>query len=155
MESETAQGSNDQEAPGVTRAKRRFTSEFMPRFSDFDMQGILSSRCYLDFLAEARIDQMARCYKLPLDHYARQNQSWVFSAFSIAFINPVLFGVKLLVDTEVTSIVRAAASVDFAFRHATKDKIFARGAATYHLIDLGTKRPIDVPARDVEVFLPG
>jgi acyl-CoA thioester hydrolase/thioesterase-3 len=133
--------------------KRRFTSEFTPRFSDFDMQGIMSSRCYLDFLVEARIDQMARCYELPLGHYAAKNQSWVFSAVSMSFVSPVHFGTKILVETEVTRIDGAAAIVDFAFRHPAKDKVFALGCATYHLIDLATKRPVDVPARDAEVFV--
>ena len=133
--------------------KRRFASEFTPRFSDFDMQGIMSSRCYLDFLVEARIDQMARCYELPLTHYAEKNQSWVFSAVTLTFVSPVYFGTKLLVETEVTKIEGAAAPVDFAFRHPAKDKVFAKGCATYHLIDLGTKRPVDVPAKDVDVFL--
>ena len=32
--------------------KKRFYSEFTPRFSDFDLQGIMNSRCYLDLLAE-------------------------------------------------------------------------------------------------------
>jgi len=52
--------------------RRRFASEFTPRFSDFDMQGIMSSRSYLDFLVEARIDQMARCYEIPLERYAER-----------------------------------------------------------------------------------
>jgi hypothetical protein len=47
----------------------------------------------------------------------------------------------------------AAATVDFAFRHATKDKVFANGCATYHLVDLETKRPIDVSPGDVDAFL--
>ncbi|HXU03963.1 MAG TPA: acyl-CoA thioesterase [Polyangia bacterium] len=135
------------------KTKRRFASEFTPRFSDFDMQGIMSSRCYLDYLVEARIDQMARCYELPLAHYAERNQTWVFSAVALDFLSPVLFGAKIVVETEVTKIEGAAATVDFAFRHPTKDRVFARGCATYHLIDLATKRPIDVPAKDVEVFL--
>jgi len=57
---------------GGTDMRRRFASEFTPRFSDFDMQGIMSSRSYLDFLVEARIDQMARCYEIPLERYAER-----------------------------------------------------------------------------------
>jgi len=133
--------------------KRRFTSEIMPRFSDFDMQGIMSSRCYLDFLVEARIDQMARCYELPFTHYAEKNQTWVFSGVNLNFVSPVLFGTKIVVETEVTKIEGAAATVDFVFRHAAKDKIFAKGFATYHLVDIATKRPVAVPAKEVDVFL--
>ena len=133
--------------------KRRFTSELTPRFSDFDMQGIMSSRSYLDFLTEARIDQMGRCYELPIDTYTKRNQSWVFSAVSLSFISPVVFGMKVLVDTEVVAMEGATATVDFAFRHSTKDKIFAKGRATYHLIDLATKRPVDILEEDIEAFL--
>jgi acyl-CoA thioester hydrolase/thioesterase-3 len=133
--------------------RRRFASEFTPRFSDFDMQGIMSSRCYLDFLVEARIDQMVRCYEIPLDHYTAKNQTWVFSAVTLTFLRPVVYGTKILVETEVTSIEGAAATVAFAFRQAGKDKVFAEGSATYHLIDLATRRPVDVPAKEVEAFL--
>jgi acyl-CoA thioesterase FadM len=133
--------------------KRRFATAFTPRFSDFDLQGIMSSRCYLDLLVEARIDQMVRCYEIPLDRYTEKNQTWVFSAVTLTFLSPVFYGTKLLVETEVTNIEGAAATVDFAFRHATKDKVFATGTATYHLIDLATRRPIPVPKEDVEVFL--
>jgi acyl-CoA thioester hydrolase/thioesterase-3 len=133
--------------------KRRFTSEFTPRFSDFDMQGIMSSRSYLDFLVEARIDQMSRCYEVPIDSYTKKNQTWVFSAITLSFISPVVFGTKLLVDTEVVAMEGASATVDVSFRHATKDKIFATGRATYHLVDLGTKRPVEIPKEDVDVFL--
>jgi acyl-CoA thioester hydrolase/thioesterase-3 len=132
---------------------RRFASEFTPRFSDFDMQGIMSSRCFLDFLVEARIDQMVRCYEIPLDHYTEKNQTWVFSAVTLTFLRPVLYGTTILVETEVTSIEGAAATVDFVFRHAGKDKVFAQGSATYHLIDLATRRPVDVPSKDADVFL--
>jgi acyl-CoA thioesterase FadM len=125
----------------------------MPRFSDFDMQGIMSSRCYLDLLVEARLDQMVRCYEIPLERYAERNQTWVFSAVTLTFVSPVLYGTKILVETEVTNIEGAAATVDFAFRHASKDKVFAKGTATYHLIDLATKRPVAVPREDADVFL--
>jgi acyl-CoA thioester hydrolase/thioesterase-3 len=135
--------------------RRRFASEFTPRFSDFDMQGIMSSRCYLDFLVEARIDQMVRCYEIPLARYAEKNQTWVFSAVTLSFVSPIFFGTKIRVETEVTAIEGAAATVDFSFRHAAKDKLFARGCAIYHLIDLGTKRPVDVPAKDADAFLSG
>ena len=133
--------------------RRRFTSEFTPRFSDFDMQGIMSSRCYLDFLVEARIDQMVRCYEIPLDHYTAKSQTWVFSAVTLTFLRPVHYGTKILVETEVTSIDGAAATVDFAFRQAGRDKVVAQGSATYHLIDLATRRPVDVPAKEAAVFL--
>ena len=133
--------------------RRRFASEFTPRFSDFDMQGIMSSRSYLDFLVEARIDQMARCYEIPLERYAEKGQTWVFSAVTLSFVSPVRFGTKIVVETEVVNIEGAAALVDFAFRHPTKDKVFALGCATYHLVDLEPKRPVDVSARDVDAYL--
>jgi acyl-CoA thioesterase FadM len=133
--------------------RRRFTSEFTPRFSDFDMQGIMSSRCYLDLLVEARLDQMVRCYEIPLDHYTAKNQTWVFSAVTLSFLSPVVYGTKLLVETEVTNIEGAAATVDVVFRHASKDKVFAKGCATYHLIDVATRRPVDVPPSEVAVFV--
>lgn len=133
--------------------KKRFTSEFVPRFSDFDVQGILNSRTYVDLLVEARLDQMIHCYKLPMDHYAKKNQSWVFSSVTLNFVRPIFLGAKVTVETEVTSMEGSVAKVDFAFKCPTKGKIFADGSATYHLIDLVTKRPLDIPDSDREIFL--
>jgi acyl-CoA thioesterase FadM len=72
---------------------------------------------------------------------------------NLAFVSPVFFGTKIVVETEVTKIEGAAATVDFAFRHPVKDKVFAKGSATYHLVDLRTKRPVDVPPREADIFL--
>src|SRR4051812_21920560 len=73
---------------GRYKMKKRFSTEFTPRFSDFDAQGILNSKQYLDFLTEARMDQMIRCYLVPMDTYHKRSQTWVFSTFSIKFYKP-------------------------------------------------------------------
>ena len=117
------------------------------------MQGILNASRYLDFLAEARIDQMTRCYKISLDHYMKKNQSWVFSSVSINFLRPVLFGQKIRVETEVISIDGAMAVVDFRYSDLDRVRDHAKGTAPYHLIDLSTKKPIPVDAEEAAIFL--
>ncbi|PIT99402.1 MAG: hypothetical protein COT74_10385 [Bdellovibrionales bacterium CG10_big_fil_rev_8_21_14_0_10_45_34] len=133
--------------------KKRFISEFCPRFSDFDMQGILNSRIYLDLLAEARLDQMVRCYGRPLDYYAKKNASWVLSSLTIDFRRPVYYGNKIRVETEVVAMEGAVATVDFAIGNDNISDRYASGKANYHLVDLATKRPITIGNEDIEIFL--
>lgn len=132
---------------------KRYHTDFMPRFSDFDLQGIVNSARYLDFLSEARIDQMVRCYRMPMDHYMKKNQTWVFSSVNLNYLKPIFFGKQIRVETEVIAIEGAMATVDFSFHDAESGKVHANGKATYHLIDLASKKPVPVPAEDVEVFL--
>lgn len=113
----------------------------------------MNSRCYIDLLAEARIDQMTRCYKMPMDFYAKKNQSWVFSSVTLNFLSPVFFGMNVAVETEVTKMEGPVATVDFAFKNPVKERLFASGIATYHLIDLNTKRPLEIPEEDRQIFL--
>ncbi len=117
------------------------------------MQGILNSSKYIDILVEARLEQMTSCYKVPMEYYMKKSQTWVFSSVSLTFLKPILFGQKFRVETEVTKVDGSMALVDFAFVDGDGKREHAKGSATYHLVDLSTKRPIDVPAEDIAIFL--
>jgi acyl-CoA thioester hydrolase/thioesterase-3 len=133
--------------------RKRFATEFNARFSDFDMQGILNSSKYVDFLSEARIDQMRTGYKLPFDHYTKKNLTWFFSSVNLEFLKPIFFGNTFRVETEVVKIEGPMGWVEFCFTDLEGRKTHAKGTATYHLVDLATKRPVDVPTEDADIFL--
>ena len=124
-----------------------------PRFSDFDLQGILNSRQYIDLVSEARIEQMRRHYQLPMEEYAHRSQSWVLSHFSIDFIKPIVFGVNFFVQTTVKSVEDDCAVVAFVFVDITKSKLFSQGEVHYHLIDLKTRKPVSIPEEEKNRYL--
>ena len=139
----------------TTTELKRFATEFSPRFSDFDLQGILNSRQYVDILNEARFDQMKRCYNYPIEEYVKKGQHWVVSGLSFTFISPIYPGRPVLVHTQVVKIEGPKAYVEFSFETETKVgfKVHASGSAEYVLIDIKSKSPVDISAEEKAIFL--
>jgi acyl-CoA thioesterase FadM len=136
--------------------KKKFTSSFFPRFSDFDLQGILNSRQYIDLLAEARFDQMLRCYKYPIDSYVKRNQHWVVSNLCLDFVSPIYPGKAVNVSTSVYQIEGPKAYVAFTFETLSSTnalKTHAFGKAEYVLIDLNTKQPVEISKEEKDIYL--
>ncbi len=136
-----------------------FHTTFRPRFSDFDLQGVMHQRQYLDLLAEARIDQMEKNYKIPLETYVKKNQHWVAARVDISFLNSIVIGKKVIVATSVFKIEGSKAFVSFRFfphsenEDGSYEKIYAEGIAEYVLINLKTKTPIAISEEDKAVYL--
>lgn len=124
-----------------------------PRVTDFDIQGILNSKQYLDLVTEARIEQMARYYKLPMEIYVQRNQSWVISRFVIEYKKPIPFLVSFFIHTKVKSVEGPKAVVEFTFLSLDKGKTFAEGEVHYHLLDLSTRKSVPIPEHEREVYL--
>lgn len=137
-------------------ATKKFVTSFTPRFSDFDLQGILNSRQYVDLLVEARFEQMQRCYNYPIDHYLKRGQHWVVAKMQFLFISPIYPGREILVTTAVSKIEGAKATVEFSFETTASDgraKTHATGTTEYVLIDLATKKPVDIPENERAIYL--
>lgn len=136
--------------------KKKFTTIFLPRFTDFDLQGILNSARYVELLAEARFEQMNRCYNYPIENYLKKNQHWVVANININYISAISPGRAIEISTEVTEIVGPKAHVAFGFETRNSSgqvKSHALGTAEYVLIDLKTKAPIDISEEERNVFL--
>lgn len=138
------------------QAIKKYVTEFTPRFSDFDLQGILNSRQYIDLLNEARFDQMNRCYKYPIEEYVKQGLHWVAASLSFNFMSPIYPGRKVLVFTQVVNIEGPKACVEFSFETNSSDgsrKIHATGKAEYVLINIKTKSPVNITDKERELYL--
>lgn len=124
-----------------------------PRFRDFDLQGILNSAVYLELVGEARAEQMARNFQLPVEKYTRLNQSWILSHFSIEYKQPIKYGSKFFIETKVESIDGPKARVQFAFHNTSKSKTHAQGIIDYHLYDLATRKTISIDEDEKTLYL--
>lgn len=132
----------------------RYTTTFRPRFSDFDLQGVLHSKSYLDYLAEARLDQLERCYRLPISGYLAKNQSFVVHSYNIVFVRPITYGIEFSVSTSVQEIAGPTASVEFAFHDQGHEaKVYASGRIGYVLFDLAKRRPVPFEEAEKSVYL--
>jgi YbgC/YbaW family acyl-CoA thioester hydrolase len=133
--------------------KKRFQTHTRPRFSDFDLQGVLNSRQYMDFVGEARFDQMGRCYGKPISEYTAQNLTFIVSEFHIKYLRPITFGMEFLVETEVVEIDGSKITIDFEFKSIDAKKTHASGQVFYHLFDIVGRRPTPVSDEDKQRFL--
>lgn len=132
---------------------KKFSSEFKPRYSDFDVQGILNSKNYIDLLAEARVDQMTRCYGVSMNYYQELGLTWVLSKIALEFQKPLFVGDSLVIQTEVTAIITSYAEVAFEAIRKSDKKLCAIGKAVYCLVELKTKKPVNISSQDSDIFL--
>lgn len=132
---------------------KRFTTRIKPRFTDFDVQGILNSAKYLELVGEARMEQMETGYKKPIAEYTALGQSFVISEFNIRYLRPIAFGKDFDIETQVLEIDGAKAVIGFSFKNIDSQKEYASGQMIYHLFDLAARRPVPISEADQQVFL--
>ncbi len=121
----------------------KFRTVVEPRFSDFDLQGILNSRQYLDLVGEARVDQMKRCYGTPMEDYVAKGQTFVVQSFQIDYDRPIHYGTRFNIETWVEEMKGPMALVCFKFINTEGTVTYAHGSGKYFLIDLRSKKPVE------------
>ncbi len=131
----------------------KYRTEVDPRFSDFDLQGILNSRQYLDLIGEARVDQMRRCYHTPMEDYTARGQTFVLRSLAIEYEKPIYYGSKFSIETWIEEIKGPMAKVCFRFISPTDEVLYASGSGIYFLVDLNTKKPARFPENAVKAYL--
>ncbi|MBI4404511.1 MAG: thioesterase family protein [Deltaproteobacteria bacterium] len=136
----------------IRESHGRFTF-VKPRMTDYDLQGILNSKQYLDLVTEARIEQMTRYYKFPMEVYIEKKQSWILSRFAIEYRKPIPFPSQFFVHTKVKTIEGPKANVEFSFVSLDKSKTYASGEVDYYLFDMTSRKPVVVPENERKVFL--
>ena len=131
-----------------------YGTTFNPKFSDFDIQGVLNSKHYLDYLTEARIEQHETRYKIPMSKYLAKNQTFVVQDFHIKFNKPILFGHKFVVYTQVKDITGPIATMQFRFvSEDNEDRIYSEGTIQYSLFDFANKKSVSFSEEDKSVYL--
>ena len=131
----------------------KYRTSIVPRFSDFDLQGILNSRQYLDLVGEARTDQMKRCYKVPLETFTNRGQTFVLRTFEIAYEKPIYYGTAFDIETWVDDVRGPMAEILFRFVSPGDDVIYANGSARYFLVDCESRKPVEFSEEIRRVYL--
>ncbi len=133
--------------------EKKFRTRANLRFSDFDLQGVLNSRQYIDLVAEARIDQMRDCYKFPMDEFTNRGQTFILSQFTIEYVKPVVFGTAVEVETQITSIEGPIANIAFSFLSKNGEKLHAKGSVKYVLFDMKNQKTVAFTEEDKAAFI--
>ncbi len=123
----------------------RFESIIPVRPSDIDMNQHVHNTMYLDYVLAARYDQMARCYKMPMDEFIKRGWTWWVRKAYIEHKKPLLLGDAAAVQTWVDEYEKSRVRVCFEIYQQSTRKLCALGYLEYVMVSLATGRPMAFP----------
>lgn len=124
--------------------KTRFETELQVRPDDIDMNQHVHASRYFDYVLAARYDQMARCYKIPMEEFVKLGFGWFVRTSFIEYKRPLLLGESFRVTTWVEAIERKSVTVQFAIAKSN-GKIASEGYCTYTMVNMTTGRGEEIP----------
>ncbi len=130
----------------------KFSSEITVRPSDIDVNGHVHNSIYLDYIEQARFQQMEHNYHYSMEHFWEQGLSWVVKSTQINYVRPIRLKNKIQVVTWVDLWQQSDCNVCFEILLLDSGKIAAQGCFVFTLISVQTGRPVAIPADVVAAF---
>lgn len=122
------------------------------RPSEIDYNGHVHQSAYLDYLLFARVDQMQRCYKMPIEEFFKRGLSWATKSISIDYLKSLYMNERFLVRTWIDAIGERSVNVRFQILKTNSGEVAAEGESTYVLVDAKTGKPVAIPEDIKEKF---
>ena len=91
----------------------KFETEMQVRPDDIDMNRHVHGSRYMDYVLAARYDQMARCYKMPMEEFLRHGFGWFVRTAHVEYKRPLGLGERFIVRTWIEEIVKRGVKVQF------------------------------------------
>ncbi len=129
-----------------------FETELQVRPDDIDMNQHVHSSRYIDYVLAARYDQMARCYKMPMDEFLKLGYGWVIRVSHIEFKRPLLLGERFLIRTSIEEIYKDGVKVSFHIVKKETGKLICDGYFHYTMVALENGRAAEIPEWIVEKY---
>src|SRR5687767_7761586 len=123
----------------------RFSSELQVRPDDIDMNHHVHGSRYFDYVLAARYDQMARCYKMPMEEFTRQGLGWFIKTAHIEYKRPLRLGDGFIVRTWVDDIRKTDVTVKFEILRKAANKLCCEGHFEYTMVSTKTGRAEPIP----------
>jgi YbgC/YbaW family acyl-CoA thioester hydrolase len=124
---------------------KKFETEMTVRPSEIDYNGHVHQSAYLDYLLFARVDQMQRCYKMPIEEFLKRGLTWTTKSISIDYLKSLYMNERILIRTWIESLGESSVNVHFHILKSNSGAIAAEGESTYVLVDAETGRPAAIP----------
>lgn len=124
---------------------QKFDTEITVRPHEIDYNRHVNQSVYLDYLLHARIDQMRRCYKMPIETFFARGYSWTTKSISIEYIQSVFMGETIIVRTWIETVGQKSVTVRFQMLKKKDESPAAQGTAVFVLINAKTGRPKVIP----------
>jgi thioesterase-3 len=131
---------------------KKFETEMTVRPSEIDYNGHVHQSAYLDYLLFARVDQMRRCYKMPIEEFFKRGLSWATKSISLNYLKSLYMNERFIVRTWIESFGEKSVNVRFQIIKATSKAVAAEGESTYVLVDAKTGKPAGIPEDIKEKF---
>ena len=129
----------------------KFETQIVVRPSDIDYNGHVHQSVYLDYLLFARVDQMKRCYKVPIEEFFEQGYSWATRSTTIHYKRPLFMDETVTVRTWIKDIKRMKVEVGFQFLKGS-GHIAAEGHSIFFLLNTKEGKPVAIPEDIIQKY---
>jgi acyl-CoA thioester hydrolase/thioesterase-3 len=129
----------------------KFETEIVVRPSDIDYNGHVHQSVYLDYLLFARVDQMKRCYKVPLEEFFERGYSWATKSTTINYKKPLFMDETVTVRTWIKNIKRMTVEVGFQFLK-NSGHVAAEGHSVFFLLNTKKGKPEAIPEDIIQKY---
>ncbi len=123
----------------------KFETELQVRPDDIDMNQHVHGSRYMDYVLAARYDQMARCYKMPMEEFLQHGFGWFMRTAHVEFKRPLGLGEHFIVRTWVEEILKDGVKVQFEIIKKKTGKLACDGYFNYTMVNLKTARAEIIP----------
>ena len=125
--------------------RSKFESELQVRPDDIDMNRHVHHARYFDYVLAARYDQMARCYRMPMEEFLAHGFGWVVRTAHVEYKRALGLGDWMIVRTWIDEIVKDGVKVRFQILRRPTGKLCADGYFDYTMVNLATGRGEKIP----------
>jgi len=132
-------------AAGQSLGKTRFTTELQVRPDDIDLNQHVHASKYFDYVLAARYEQMARCYRMPMEEFLALGLGWYVREARIEYKRPLLMGEWMRVTTWVEEMLQDSVKVHFEIAKKETGKLAAEGHCLYTLVNRAAGRAEAIP----------
>ena len=115
------------------------------RPDDIDMNQHVHNSRYFDYVLAARYDQMARCYRMPMEEFIAHGFGWVVRVAHVHYKRPLGLGDWMTVRTWIDAVARDGVTVQFEILRRSNGKRCADGYFDYTMVSLATGRAETIP----------
>jgi acyl-CoA thioesterase FadM len=99
----------------------------------------------------ARVDQMKRCYKVPIEEFFERGYSWATRSTTINYKRPLFMDETVTVRTWIKEIKRMKVEVGFQFLKSSGDTA-AEGHSVFFLLDTKKEKPVAIPEDIIQKY---
>lgn len=124
---------------------QKFETEIAVRPHEIDWNRHVNQSVYLDYLLHARVDQMKRGYKMPIESFFKRGYSWITRSISIEYLSSVFMGETIIVRTWIESVDKKGVTVKFQMLKKKDMSLATEGTAVFVLINAKTGQPEVIP----------